>query len=510
MSKIDQNLAGPSEWLSLAVLTLPVILLALDITILHLAIPSISAALVPTNTEMLWILDIYGFMIAGFLITMGALGDRFGSKKVLLCGASLFGVASILAAFSSTSGELIFFRALMGISGATLMPASLAIISYMFKDERQRIKAISIWMTGFLFGTAIGPIVGGIVLEFSWWGGAFLIGAPVMVLILLGGVFLLPKTNTDKSVPIDITSCILCVTAMLTLMYGIKDWALESIHIKNIASTLVGIVLSVVFIQRQLRMKKPMFDLRLFRIRAFSVSIGALLLTTFAFSGTWLVLVQYLQGVTGLSAFETGLTVLPVTLIQLISSLNVVKLAEKGAKALAIKGLILAAFGGLIIASAGQFSPWMLVAGMSFIAAGVMPIIILGTDIVVGSAPKERAGSAAATSETASELGIALGVAVIGSISSIIYQNNLLDTIPLAGDYGNAIDTLGATLDFSAGLAETKAQQLVNAAQQAFSVSMDYTGVIAFVTNALAAALVSLMLLRRKHNGEIAPTEPVQ
>ena len=173
--------AGRREWIALAVLVLPTILLALDMTVLHLAVPHLSADLKPTSSQLLWILDIYGFMIGGFLITMGTLGDRIGRRKLLMIGASLFGIASVMAALSSTANMLIITRALLGIAGATLMPSTLSLIRNMFHHRGERTRAIAIWMTGFMFGSAIGPLVGGAMLEFFWWGSVFLLGVPVML-----------------------------------------------------------------------------------------------------------------------------------------------------------------------------------------------------------------------------------------------------------------------------------------------------------------------------------------
>jgi len=216
-----QQPASRREWLGLAVLVLPTLLLALDMTVLHLAAPHLSADLQPSSTELLWILDIYGFMVAGFLITMGTLGDRIGRRRLLLLGALAFGVASVAAAFSTSSVMLIVMRALLGIAGATLMPSTLSLIRNMFHVERERTLAITVWMTGFIVGSAIGPLVGGLMLEFFWWGSVFLLGVPVMALLLLAGPFLLPECRDEQAGRLDVVSALLCIVALLLVIYGL-------------------------------------------------------------------------------------------------------------------------------------------------------------------------------------------------------------------------------------------------------------------------------------------------
>src|SRR5690625_2031059 len=217
--------ARAREWWGLAVLVLPTVLIALDMTVLHLAVPQISAALRPTSAQLLWILDIYGFMIAGFLITMGTLGDRIGRRRLLLAGATAFGAASVLAALSTSAEMLIVTRALLGIAGATLMPSTLSLIRNMFQVDSERTFAIMVWSTGFIVGSAIGPLVGGIVLAFFWWGAVFLLAVPVMLVLLIAGPLLLPEFRDDNAGRMDLTSAILSVVALLGAIYGLEEIA---------------------------------------------------------------------------------------------------------------------------------------------------------------------------------------------------------------------------------------------------------------------------------------------
>ncbi|GAA6129759.1 hypothetical protein NBRC116187_01190 [Halopseudomonas sabulinigri] len=257
--------ASRREWLGLAVLVLPTLLLALDMTLLHLAAPHLSADLQPSSAQLLWILDIYGFMVAGFLITMGTLGDRIGRRRVLLAGALAFGLASIAAAFSTSAGMLIVTRALLGVAGATLMPSTLSLIRNMFHDERERTLAITVWMTGFIVGSAIGPLVGGIMLEFFWWGSLFLLGVPVMALLLLAGPLLLPECREAQAGRLDIPSALLSIAALLLIIYGLKDSARDGFNLLASVAVLAGFALARVFVLRQQRLADPMLDLALFQ-----------------------------------------------------------------------------------------------------------------------------------------------------------------------------------------------------------------------------------------------------
>src|ERR671915_979519 len=303
--------ATSREWIGLGVLTLAALVYAMDLTVLNLAIPRISAELQPTSAQLLWILDIYGFLVAGLLITMGTLGDRIGRRKLLLGGALGFALSSVLAAFSTSPEMLIASRALMGVFGATIAPSTLSLIFTMFLDEKQRTTAISLWIAAYSAGGAIGPIIGGVLLEFFWWGSVFLIGVPVMGLLLILGPRTLPEYRDPNAGRLHVRSAVMSLLAILAIVFGLKEIAQGGISAVPVLAILAGLILGIVFVRTQLRLESPIIDVRLFRIRAFSASLGVYLLSIFVVVGYFLFIGQYLQLVLGLSPIEAALWSLP-------------------------------------------------------------------------------------------------------------------------------------------------------------------------------------------------------
>ncbi|MGJ5832418.1 MFS transporter [Streptomyces ossamyceticus] len=485
--------AGPREWLGLAVLALPTLLLSIDVSVLHLAVPHISEALNPSAAQMLWIIDIYGFLIAGFLVTMGSLGDRIGRRKLLLMGGAAFGVASVAAAYADGPATLIAARAALGVAGATLMPSTLALITNMFRDGRQRGVAIAVWVTMFSVGIALGPVVGGAMLEYFWWGSVFLLGVPIMALLLVAGPMLLPEYRDEQAGRVDLVSVALSLAAILPVIYGLKEIANDGLSALPLLVLAAGLVMGVVFVRRQRGLDSPLLDFRLFGNPAFRTSLVTLLLSMLVAGGTYLFVTQYLQLVGGLSPMMAGLYLLPAAFALIVTSVVSPVAASKVRPAYVVAvGLAVSALGHLMLALADSTSGIaQVVTGFAFVYAGGGPLIALGTDIVVGSAPPEQAGSAAAISETSTELGMALGVAILGSVGTAVYRSEV--DVPARIPDG-AGDTLAEALQAAKALPADVAATFVESGRAAFTEGMNVIGVVGALLALGTAVLVAVVI----------------
>jgi DHA2 family multidrug resistance protein-like MFS transporter len=501
----DAPRAGRREWIGLAVLALGTILYSMDLTVLHLAVPALSEDLKPSSAQLLWIVDIYGFMLAGSLITMGTLGDRIGRRRLLLIGAATFGLASLFAAFSTSAEMLIAARALLGVAGATLAPSTLSLLRTMFLDPSQRTFAVGVWITSFSVGAIVGPPLGGLLLEFFWWGSVFLLAVPVMALLLVLGPRLLPEYRDPEPGRYDLPSAALSLAAILAAIYGLKQTVQDGLGWLPALFIVAGIVLAVVFIQRQRRLADPLIDLRLFRMRAFSAALTTYLLATFVAFAAFLFVFQYLQLVLGQSPLEAAVWSMPSFVAFIVGSLLTPPIVRRVRPAYAMSGgLALAASGyGLLSQVNAESGLVLLVTATVIFSLGEAPVFTLTNDFVIGSVPPERAGAAAAISETASELGGALGIAILGSIGMGLYRGSIADEIPrgVPPDAADAArDTLGGAVAAADQLPEPLAAQLLDAARAAFTQGLE---VAALTSAAIAAgmALLVLLPLRRARAG---------
>ncbi len=508
------------EWVGLAVLTLAALVYAMDLTVLNLAIPRISAELRPTSAQLLWIIDIYGFLVAGLLITMGTLGDRIGRRKLLLGGAAGFALASLLAAFSTSAEMLIASRAIMGIAGATIAPSTLSLIFTMFLDPKQRSTAIGFWIAAYSAGSAVGPVIGGVLLEFFWWGSVFLIGVPVMGLLLVLGPRTLPEYKDPAARRLDLTSAALSLVAILAVVFGLKEIAQDGIAAVPVVSIIAGILLGTLFVRRQLHLPSPIIDVRLFRIRAFSASLGTYLLGIFVVVGYFLFIGQYLQLVLGLSPIEAAVWSLPSAIGFTIGSIAAPKIIHRFRPSVIMgSGLAIAAAGAALLLGLGLDPATgiaLIVVASIVISLGLAPVITLATELIVGSAPPEQAGAATGMSETSGELGGALGIALLGSLGTAVYRTEVAKSLPPgipAEAADAALDTLGGALAIAQTLPDELGTALVAAAQVAFIDAFHFVAAVAtvgaVVTAIGAAAALRSVPARPEPASELDATEPL-
>ncbi|WP_336083789.1 MFS transporter [Nocardia sp. SSK8] len=484
--------AGTRQWLGLAVLLLPTVLLFLSMTVLFLATPYIAADLSPSSGELLWVNDIYGFVMAGFLVTMGTLGDRLGRRRLLLAGAALFGAASVLAAFAPGPELLIAARALMGLGAAAVMPATLSLITTMFRDERQRATAIGLWAAAVSAGVALGPLLGGLLLASLWWGAAMLIGVPVMLLVLLAVPVLVPEYRAPRAGRLDPVSVALSLAALLPFVYGVKKLAETGIAAEPVLTLLAGVVFAVVFVRRQLRLADPLLDVRLFANRTFSGSLGVYMLAAIALGGVYLLFTQYLQLVAAQSPLAAGLWILPAALALVVVSTVTPALARRLRPATVIAvGLALSTVGYLTLTQVGSVAGLaLLVIGFYILYPGIAPAMALIPGLVIGAAPPEKAGAASAVNSTASDLGVALGVALLGSVGTAVYRGGMSEADGAAGE------TLSGALSVAETLPADIAESTVAAAREAFTQGLNAAAGIAAALSA-AGAVLAVVLLRR-------------
>jgi DHA2 family multidrug resistance protein-like MFS transporter len=511
LNSVTTPRAGRREWIGLAVIALPCLLYSMDLTVLFLAVPHLSADLQPSGAQLLWITDIYGFLLAGSLITMGTLGDRIGRRRLLLIGAAAFGAASILAAFSTSAELLIAARALLGVAGATLAPSTLSLLRSMFQDPRQRTLAIAVWITSFSAGAAIGPLAGGVLLERFWWGSVFLLAVPVMALLLVVGPVLLPESRDPNAGRLDLGSAGMSLAAVLLVIWGLKQLAQDGLGLPPALSILAGLGVGVAFVRRQQTLADPLLDLRLFRSPAFSAALATNILDFFVAFAALLFIAQYLQLVLGLSPLQAGLWMLPSSLGFIVGSLLTPLLVRRARPAFVMAaGMVLAAVGFGLLTQLDGTGLAVLVIGSVVFSLGSAPMTTLATDLMVGTAPPERAGAASGISETSSELGGALGIAILGSIGTAVYRGQMTDAVPAAvpGEAAAAArDTLGGAVAAAGQLPDQLGTALLDAAREAFTQGVQLSFAISAAV-AIGIAILVAALLRHVGAGSEPEEQP--
>lgn len=455
-----------SPWWGLTALCLPMLIVSMDVSVLFFAVPYIAADLEPSAAQQLWIFDIYGFVLAGLLLTMGSVADRIGHRRLLMLGAAGFGAASVVAAFATSAEMLIGARALLAVAGATLMPSTLAMIRHLFDDEDARRKAIATWNAVLAGGVAVGPIISGLLLEHFWWGSVFLINVPVMVVLLLVAPVLLPGHTAVPGRRVDVLSAVLALGAILPVIDGIKSLAADGWSVAAVLTIAVGGVIGTVFVWRQRRLADPLVDLILLGERRFATSVSVNLMCMFAMLGNSILMTQYLQSVLGYSPLRAALwSLAPTVVIGAVAPLAAVAANRAGRPAVIVAGLLVGAAGFVVLASStGIHTLLPVLVGATLLAAGIVAATSMIADYVVGVAPADRAGATSGLLETTSELGGALGIAVLGSIVNVVFRTNLTD----AGFDGEQPRTLTGALAAAHHLPADRAGTAIDAARVAF------------------------------------------
>ncbi|MEU6891371.1 MFS transporter [Streptomyces sp. NPDC046557] len=483
------RLAGRREWIAFTVLVLPLLLVSMDVSVLYFAIPAITRQLDPSATQQLWIFDSYAFALSGLLITMGSLGDRIGRRKLLLMGATAFGLASVGAGYATSPEMLIAARVLLGIGGATLMPSTLALVRNLFQDAKQRGRAIAIWSGAMTGGIALGSVMSGLMLNHFWWGSVFLINVPAMLLLLLLVPVLVPEFKDPAPGRFDLPSVPLSTAAVLPLVYGLKEIAAEGFEPLYLACITVGLVFGHVFLRRQRTREDAMISRALFRARGFGAGIGLNTLAAFAMMGSAYFTTQYLQSVLGMGTLEAALWSLAPSLAIGAAAPVGAAIAQKIDRAYVIAGgFVLAATGFALMGLVDTDSLWLLLVGAGVLASGIVTVMSLVSDMALGSAPAEKAGSAASLLETGQEFGGALGMALLGSLGTAVYRGDLAGADPAVRE------TLGGAVAVAQRLGGETGGQVLTLARDAFVHGMRYAawGGTALLLAAAVLAVVSM------------------
>ncbi|MEV0401533.1 MFS transporter [Actinoallomurus sp. NPDC050550] len=491
--------AGRAEWTGLLVLALATLVLSLDLSVLSLALPHLAEDLGASGIQQLWIMDIYGFMTAGFLITMGTVGDRVGRRRLLMIGTAVFAVASVAAAYSQSPEALIAARAVMGLAAATVMPSGMALIATMFVNPVQRGMAISSWMSCFMIGMLLGPVVGGIMLHFFWWGSVFLIGVPVVLVLLVVAPRVLPESRSDQAGRIDPLSVVLSLGAVLGVAYGFKRLAVDGWEALPIGIVVAGLLLGALFVYRQHRMDVPLLDLSLFGIPAFAVSLVLGLLGGAVQGGSAFMVNLHLQMVEGLSPLKTGLWLLPTFLAMILGLMMGPGIAQKVKPGYVISaGLPIAAVGYVLLTQVGAHGGLALVLiGFAVTLFGVGIPMGLGTGLGMSTAPPQKVGAASSLMQTCNELGVAVGIALLGSIGTAVYRSDLggklPDGLPKQAHDG-AMQSIAGAVNVAKSIPGKVGDDVLRASREAFTSGLHTVAIVAAVVMVCLAVVTGTVL----------------
>ncbi|MGW5097720.1 MFS transporter [Streptomyces nodosus] len=497
-----------NRWIVLVVLCTSLLLVAVDATVLHVAMPAVTEDLRPGAVELLWIVDIYPLVCASLLILFGTLGDRVGRRRVLLLGYGLFGVASAVAALAHDAHLLIAARALLGVGGAMIMPATLSILRQVFPDRRERALAIGVWSAVAAVGAAVGPLVGGFLLEHFWWGSVFLINIPLMVVSLPVGRLLLPESKGDRDGPWDVVGALMAAAGLFGLVLGVKrlGGGERLLTPYTLLPLLLGAALVIGFVRRQRRREHPLVDLRLFARPAFSTSVGCIVLAMLALVGLELIAAQYLQLVLHLSPLRTGLRLLPLTFAAMAAGLVGSNMLRRlGPRRMVVLGFCLTAAAVIALtAMGGRDNPALLLSGFVLLGFGLETTLFGAYESMLNEAPQAQSGGAAAIGETSYQLGAGIGIALLGSVMNAAYAPGLSSVPGVPASASEAAGhSLGEAYEVAGRLGGARGAALRDAARDSFVHGLHMTLLVS--AGLLLLGAVMALRLPRLMNCEAPP-----
>jgi MFS transporter, DHA2 family, multidrug resistance protein len=508
---LRRRAAGANRWVVLVVLCMSLLLVAVDATVLHVAVPAVTEDLRPGAIQLLWIVDIYPLVCASLLILFGTLGDRVGRRRILLLGYGLFGLASALAALAQDPQVLILARALLGVGGAMIMPATLSILRQVFPDRRERALAIGIWSAVAAVGAAVGPLLGGFLLEHFWWGSVFLVNIPLMLVSLPVGRLLLPESKGSADGPWDVVGALTAAAGLFGVVFGVKHLGGGDLGALTVVPLLAGAGLLAAFVRRQRRRAHPLVDLGMFARPAFSTSVGCIVLAMLALVGLELIAAQYLQLVLGLSPLETGLRLLPLTFAAMAAGLAGARMLRRfGPRRMVSFGFCLTAVSVLLLtAMGGADNPGLLVSAFIVLGFGLETTLFGAYESMLSEAPPAHAGGAAAVGETSYQLGAGIGIALLGSVMNAAYAPGLSSVPGVPSNASAAAShSLGEAYDVAGHLGGPVGVALRRAARDSFVHGLHVTLLVSAGLLLLGAAM-ALRLPRIMQCGE-APAPKVE
>ncbi|MCW8100297.1 MFS transporter [Streptomyces tauricus] len=501
--------SAANRWTVLGILSLSLLVVALDLTVLNVALPTLSTELEPSSVQLLWIVDIYSLAVAGLLISAGTLGDRLGRKRFLCLGFLIFGLGSAAAAWASGPETLIAARALLGVGAALIMPSTLSIIRNVFTDRRERTVALAVWASVSAAGAAIGPVVGGFLLEHFWWGSVFLINLPIMAIALIAGVLLVPESRHPNPPRWDAFGALLSVTGLIALVYSIQHGGSKGLDAQTIGIGALGLMLLAGLIVRLVRTPEPLFDLALFRSRAFSVGVASVVLAMFGMGGLMLLLTQHWQFIGGASPLESGLRLLPLVFATMIGapimSLVVPRYGTRYAMMIGM-GLIGAAFFVLLNVQPDT-EYWVFAIALVGIGAGSGCAMTAASDVIMSTAPADSAGAAAGIEETSYELGNGLSVAIMGSVAAALFRREMDTTVPGVDDRSMdaSREGIGDAIAVSGTLPGDAGRALKRQADQSFSDAFALTSLCTGIMLVLVTVAIYLYVPRSTGRADSKP-----